>query len=469
MHGRGAFAAAAALAVAAAACGGSGGDKAGGEGNHAGKAVVLTLVEHDSDFGSAEFAAAVAERSGGSIRIEVKTGWWFGEIDSERRTVEDVRAGRVQLAVVGARVWDTLGVDGFQALLAPFLVDSLELERRVLESPLAARMLASIREARVVGIALLPGALRRPFGHTRALVGLRDYTGATIGVRPGDVEEATFRALGASTRLYESLHPSFFAGAALHPWSIAESGYEGKTLVTNVAFWPRVETIVMNRRAFAALTPAQRRILREAGRAAVAPHLSRIERVEEEAVRAICVQRSATLVSASAADVAALMDAARPVHAKLERDPQTKGMIAAIRTLRATAGRGEALRCPEARPASASELEGRWQATATREELLAAGASTREVVKGDNSFSLEFENGEWVVRGIDGRRVWTGTYTVSGDVMRLTLETCSHNPCTPGAAAEHGWSVYRDTLSLSRLPGRSSWWQLTGKRFKRAR
>ena len=62
--------------------------------------------------------------------------------------------GRRDSASVGARVWDTMGVTSLRALVAPFLVDSLALERRVLESPLAAKMLAGLDRAGVVGLAL---------------------------------------------------------------------------------------------------------------------------------------------------------------------------------------------------------------------------------------------------------------------------------------------------------------------------
>ena len=58
-------------------------------------------------------------------------------------------------------------------MLAPFLVDSLELERRVLESPLATRMLEGVEHAGLVGIALLPGPLRSPFGISHLLSGRR--------------------------------------------------------------------------------------------------------------------------------------------------------------------------------------------------------------------------------------------------------------------------------------------------------
>jgi TRAP-type C4-dicarboxylate transport system substrate-binding protein len=464
---RAALTAAAALVFTAAACRGSGADKSGGTHSRGGEPIVLTLAEHDSSFASEEFAAAAEERSGGSIRIDVKTGWRFGEFDYERRTIDDVRSGRVELVIVGARVWDTLAITAFDALLAPFLVDSLALERRVLESPLAARMIGKVEMAGVVGIALLPGALRRPFGKARPLVGARDYRGATIGVRPGRIEAVTFRALGASTRVYESLHPSFFAGAALDPLAIVDGGYKGETLAANVVLWPRAETVVMNRRAFDGLTPEQRKILRAAGRVAIGPHLARIERSEGDAVRAICAQSLVSLVDASPADLAALRGAVQPVYALLERDAKTRQLVAEIRKL----GDGvasEPLRCPEAEVGAASELEGRWQATASRKELLAAGATPREVRTAQSRLTIEFDDGRWVAR-LNTRRVWTGAYTVNGDLLSLTLEKCSHNPCTPGAVAEHRWSVYRDTLSVTRLPGRTFWWRLTAKPFERAR
>jgi TRAP-type C4-dicarboxylate transport system substrate-binding protein len=464
---RAALAVAAAVSVAATACSGPGSDKAGGR-QEARKPLVLTLAEHDSGWGAAEFAEAVERSSGGSIVVDTKTNSQMDSIDWERRTVEDVRTGRTELGIVGARVWDTLGVNDFRALLAPLLVHDLELEQRVLESPLASRMLVGVERAGVVGVALLPGPLRRPFGHSRTLVAVSDYAGRTIGVGPGEVEEATLRALGASTRVYMSLHPSFFAGAVLDPWTISENRYEGKTLAANVVLWPRAETIVMNRRAFDTLTPAQRRILSEASRAAIGRRLDRIKSSEAEAVRAICTENLASLATASPEDVEALHEAVRPVYAELERDAETRRLITEIRKLR-DGSHSEPLRCPPPETSVASELEGRWQTTPSREELLAAGALPQEVANGLSGLEIEFEDGRWIARGLDTDRVWTGTYSVSGDVIQLTLETCSHNPCTPGAAAEHGWSVYRDTLSLTPLPGRSSWWQLTAKPFKRPR
>ena len=50
----------------------------------------------------------------------------------------------------------------------------------------------------------------------------------------------------------------------------------------------------------------------------------------------------------------------------------------------------------------------------------------------------------------------TGTYVVTGDVLELTMRTCTANPCTPGATTEYGWSRYRDTLTLRGARAKSS-------------
>src|SRR5438093_4389090 len=128
-----------AAALAATGCAGSGANKAGGMRHSSPKPLVLTLSTGDALF-APEYAAAVERLSGGAIRIEIAVGG--NEPAYEAKIVDNVRKGNAQLGAVGARVWDAFGVTSFRPLVAPFLVDSLALERRVLASPLAARMLA---------------------------------------------------------------------------------------------------------------------------------------------------------------------------------------------------------------------------------------------------------------------------------------------------------------------------------------
>ena len=376
-----------------------------------------------------------------------------GQSTSSEPSSTTFGCGKVDVGVVAARSWDTLGVTAFSGLLAPFLVDSLELERRVLESPLAARMLADVDRADVVGLAVLPGPLRRAFGYRRALVGPADYQGAKIGVRPGRVEELTFRSLGANTRVYRSLWGASREGAALNLRDIA--AYRGRTVATNVVFWPRAETVIMNRKAFAALTAEQRAVLVAAGREAVGPRIAEIDRVEQDALWSICDHRLASLVTASPEQIAALRAAVRPVYAELERNATTRELIADIRVLKVGVVEDAPLRCPATKASAASELKGRWHASASPAELLAAGASKREATTYEGSATLELGDGRWVFRG--DRTTVTGSYTTEGDVVRLTMKTCTANPCSPGAAADYDWSVYRDRLVLTRFPERNAW------------
>jgi TRAP-type C4-dicarboxylate transport system substrate-binding protein len=440
------------LAAALVSCGGRA-DKAGG--TRGAKPLVLTLEQSDPLYSGSRFAAAVAQRSGGSIRIDVSPELHQDRVDYERGIVEDVRAGRLDLGVVGARVWDTLGVKSLQALIAPFLVDSLELEGRVLESPLAERMLAGVDEAGVVGIALLPGPPRRPFGFRRALVGLDTYKGARLGVRPGRVEAATLRSLGATTRPYLSLDGASREGAILNFAGITGGpGYRGKTIATNVVFWTRPETVVMNRRAFAALTPTQQDMLRDAGRQAVRPRLAEVERFEQDALQSLCERKLASLVRVPPADVAALHDAVRPVYAELERDARSMELIAAIRKLRTREATSE-VRCPAAAKRAASEIEGVWKSSVSGRALRANGATSAEAATYEGSATLELKAGRWVFRG--EHTTVTGSYTLRGDVIRLAMARCTVNPCSPGAQTEYSWNVYRDTLSFGRRPGESPW------------
>ena len=105
-----------------------------------------------------------------------------------------------------------------------------------------------------------------------------------------------------------------------NPKAIDYNAWEG-ALTTNVVLWPKPYTIVMNRDAFDALTSEQQEILREAGREALAPELARSPATRRK--RSPRRARGAiTLVSASAADLAALRAAVQPVYEELERDPE---------------------------------------------------------------------------------------------------------------------------------------------------
>ena len=126
---------------------------------------MLTLANHEEGPQDIQYwVEEVQRRSGGSLRIQVTNRWRDQEFAYDKATIADVQAGKVQLAKVNARVYDTVGVDSFQALVAPFLIDNHPLQRRVLESDLMGEMLAGTGKLGLVGLAVLPTKLRKPLG-----------------------------------------------------------------------------------------------------------------------------------------------------------------------------------------------------------------------------------------------------------------------------------------------------------------
>jgi len=444
---------AASVAIAAPACSSSGGDKAGGVPK--GEPLVLTLESEDdlTLSGAPEFADAVKRRSHGTMQVKYLQAGRGSEVDFERGVVEDVRAGRAQLGIVGARVWDTLGVRSFEAIHAPFLVDSFELERRVLESPLATQMLEQLEQAGVVGIALLPGPLRQPLGLSRPLIGPDDYRGATIGIRLAGVASTALRALKADAKGYVPGSLSGLDGVETDPKTIDFNGWEG-ILTADVVLWPKPYSIFMNRKEFEALTSEQQELLSRAGRDSLEPELRQTERDAEAAIAKLCKTGQLSFVAASRSELAALREAVQPVYDELERDPLTRRLLAEIENLRRPTSRPPSPSCRPARQGSAdklhpSPLEGRWQVTWTRDDLRAAGLSVARLPKKWSATVVyEFANGRF--EGNSTPRE-TGTYTVDGDLLGLVFKTGRFVQLGKRYALR--WSVYRDKLTLSLVPG----------------
>jgi hypothetical protein len=136
--------------VASAACEASGLNKAGG--NQARQTVVLTLASPSGISGDLDgFVAQVRRLSAGTMRIDIKSRWRIHQVDFGTGLIGDVRTGKADLGVVGAEVWDSVGVSSFRALDTPFLVDSYALQDRVVRNPMMGEMLQGAAVGRAGG------------------------------------------------------------------------------------------------------------------------------------------------------------------------------------------------------------------------------------------------------------------------------------------------------------------------------
>ena len=439
-----------AVVTSAAACGG-GGDKAGGE--EAGGARTLTLAAYAQPEPD-EVVAAVQRLSGGSLRIKATTLWRDGQPHFEEATIADVRRGDVDLAIVAARAFDLVGTTSFHAVLAPFLVDSLELEGRVLTSLLAERMLAGVEDAGVIGLGVLPGALRRPVGSRQVTATAADFDGALVGVRPSEIVERTYHALGARTRVVTSSDelPTIDAtDTTVTILDFTRSDRLARSIAADVTLWPHVLVVIANREVFARLGPRRQALLRRAAQEALAPTLERVESNEGSALAAVCARGTTRLVTVSRTDRAELRRAVQPVYDELRRDALTRELIARIEQMRATSP-PDTIRCPDvARRAgfATDAIDGTWEWSVTRDELLAAGDTPSGAERLAGSWRLVFRKGRFELRNLDSGDALTGDFRLVGN--RLVAHLDDARPNDP--ALQYTWSVFRGRLKLGPVAG----------------
>jgi TRAP-type C4-dicarboxylate transport system substrate-binding protein len=366
-----------ALAAGLAACGGSGTDRAGG--SAVGRPVTLTLANGLDDARDVQaFADEVRRLSHGSLLIRVKSEWRWRQVEFERGLIADVRAGEAELGWTGSRASDRLGVHSFDALQAPFLVDSYELEHRVLAGPSATRMLAGIRRLGVVDVGLLPGPLRH-LATPRPIRRAGDLRGLSLLTQTAAEDDRALSKLGATpSRQWAGASLRGLDGAEAHLASIAGNHFERAApyVTADLVLWPRPVVLFAGRRAWEHLTGKQREVLRRAAMTAQPKALQAVIRYERIAVDQLC-GAGVRFVESGSSTRAALRQAVEPMYEELRRSPETADALADIEQLRSTLPAPAPLACPagarqqpDVNPAAIPP--GAYEATLTR-------ADTREL------------------------------------------------------------------------------------------
>jgi len=313
-----------ASAALLAGCGGQTVDKAGGKG---GDVRILRLANANDEPGElAAYAREVKRLSGGRLRIEFANNWRRGPNDAEPGILDDIRAGKVDLAWVGARAFKAEGVKAFDALIAPFQVTDYDTEQRVLTDPIARNMLAAVDRIGVKGVALLPGPLRR-LGMRKPWSGPHDLKDKRIGA-PAGIGSAAIKALGAVPVVHGSgAKLTGLDGTEQHLPSFVGNRYMHE--IPNVAsqpLWPRPLVVIASPGAWKALAADDRKLLLKAGTTVLRPMLDDIRAADRAAVPKLC-RAGARFFEA---DLPALRAAAAPVIDALRRDAASAPVLRAV-------------------------------------------------------------------------------------------------------------------------------------------
>jgi TRAP-type C4-dicarboxylate transport system substrate-binding protein len=380
-----------------------------------------------------EFARRVAALSKGRLTITpVPSAAGKGMPDWDQAVARKVIDGELEMGLIPTRAWDTHGVTSLRALNAPFLITSDELVAEVVSGELAPQLMSGLEKAGVLGLALFPESLRHPFAFDRPLKAPVDFKGQTIRMPTSSTTRSFFAALGA-TPTDATIDVQRQAGM--------ESSYASDTVGTatgNVTFWPKINTLVINDDAMADLDAGHRKILADAAGATRSWAIDAMP-TDGEAARAYCER--GVVVAASGADIAALEQAAEPVYADLEREAQTKSLIASIRSLKARASApatavecGDGARTLRSQPGpgpsggSSTGVEGVFRFEFTREDLVEAGSPDENHIRENvGVYTWTNRDGRWCAKTVGPYPIRNptecGTYTVDGDLLTLTFST----------------------------------------------
>jgi TRAP-type C4-dicarboxylate transport system substrate-binding protein len=447
-------------------CFGGGGTKSGG--NAAEHVIVLRM---ENGVAPDPYAAEVSRLSGGSIQIDLTGPAHPGDPRYETEVIRDVRSGRAQLAWVGSRAWDLVGVRSFDALMAPFLIDSYPLEQKVLESPIGQQMLAGLRRLGLVGIGVFPGPMRVMLGVHKPFLKAGDFAGARVGIQASRVAEATFHALGATTvALAPEAKLTGLDGYEQQLGSIYGNEYflSSRAVTANLVFWPRPLVVFTSRKFFASLSASQRSILLRAARAALPSYTEASASDDQGGVTGICrAGYGSKILLTSRTHLAGLRRASQPVYRQLERDRETRHFITDITAMREQ-GTPATPSCSTAasarRSAQAGAIDGVYRMTGTAQQLANLDhlplAQEDPANYGDYVFVLNHKHFAFTQESKLACSWGYGTIAVKGHVMSLAFADGGSIGSTaankPGEFFKFNWSAYRDTLTLTPVKGATS-------------
>jgi TRAP-type C4-dicarboxylate transport system substrate-binding protein len=324
-----AVAAGVALALGLVACGDDDDDSASSTAGGGGSATALdvayvTAQQHPYGIAVDSFIKAVNDT--GTLTLSPQPVYPQSEI----QLLADVRSGVVPMATISSAIWDTAGINAFQALQAPFLITNYPLALAVEGGDIGKAMIeqANTEAGDLVVLAIHEGGLRKPFGKEE-LTNLADFKGKTIRAPQSQVLSEGLNAIGAVAEpiplpeVYQALQNGTVDGVEANlPLIYTSKWYEQAKYVTaNINFWPFPTVLTVNKAVYDGLTDEQKTALTDAA-AGITQASVDIFTTPGSTVAQDLFNCGVEYVVASDADVAALTSAAEGAIANLAPESQ---------------------------------------------------------------------------------------------------------------------------------------------------
>lgn len=282
------------------------------------------------------FAARVEELTDGAVRVEIDHQVIPWTPTSEQTVARMVQEGQVDLALIPTRVFDTMGISGFEALQAPLLIDTAELAGAVAASDVATTMLEGLGDHGLVGLGLVFEGLRRPIALNGAVDEASDFEGLLVRVPASNVSDRVFEALGA----VPDHGADHLVGTNGEPYALVETELEladtdfapGSTVTAGLVLFPKYGALLADPDALDALNDDQVDALHEAAEDTVAAASQTM--ADEEVLAATYCEVAGDVIEAPAAGLRSIERRLTTVVDELREDPVAAEAIDAINVLK---------------------------------------------------------------------------------------------------------------------------------------
>jgi TRAP-type C4-dicarboxylate transport system substrate-binding protein len=361
--------------------------------------VTVRFASADPGAAQAEFFAQLLRVSRGRVRAKL-VRYDKDATDVDQRIARDLDAGRIDVADVGARAWESLGIVGPSAFQSPFLIGSDGLLDRATADPRIAKpILQSLSGLNVTGLALVPAGVRYLFSAKRPLDTPRAFAGARVRINASPTTEDMLRALRARPTTAVRSGPDVIA--ALRSGRLDAVEADVHTALTNgylhdathVAspIFAKVTTLAANADRLRALGPQVAGWMRLAAQRTGAARRAGDDRTSWAAA---C---GAGVTAAPSAPTAldALQKSVLDVHATLDGDPTAALAIDRIGALAVHEPAADPwTRCGRAAAASPTKvIDGRYEFEVSKADEARAGASPGNAGR----YRVDFARGRYAV------------------------------------------------------------------------
>jgi tripartite ATP-independent transporter DctP family solute receptor len=296
---------------------------------------VLTATDvHPKDYptvAAVRWLGETLEReTNGRLRIRM---YHAGQLGRESDTLDMARYGAIDFT----RVYTGALNNAFpltRALCMPFAFDSVAHQRHVHDGPIGADVLRGFEARGVIGLALYDSGARCFYNTRRPLHAPVDLVGLKLRVPPSDIFIALIRMLGGNPtplpygQVFSALETHLIDGAENNLRSFhASRHFETARYWSQTAHSYAPDALLISKRTFDALRPADRALLSDAARESVTIMRGLWDTSEAESRRAL----ESAGVKMNAVDANAFRRAAEPLVRELLHDPALRRLHDSIR------------------------------------------------------------------------------------------------------------------------------------------